>query len=402
MKKNTQLVIHLIIVWMCLTSTAPFIFYLWPFHPYKLLTFACLAVMSLLMIRRKNVYLSKKLVIVFLIQIIYFLVISVIFSVYKNINICVQLIACLIIIAYIESYIGFNVFARSYIYIIIFMGIGGCITYFAHVLIGINPIFEVQYSEIGYGSKTYFLGLTSTNVYVNRNGIRFIRFSGFFDEPGAFALYAIFALLINKTIFNNKRYEIILIVTTLFAFSLAFYVFLFIYIILFYFRLVNIKYFIIPVLLLTIILIQLNRYSSDNQIINNINNFTLKRFTATDEKSILSGGSRSTKQKNDRLIFLDNPYWGIPDKSKVNGSNVFSTLAGHGILGSMFYYLLLLYFVYLILKKSITFKDASIYLKVFFLIIINFYHRPGFMDSFIVISVYVIISKLEQISFRNM
>ena len=31
----------LLLVWITLTSTFPFMFYTWPYHPYKILTFVC-------------------------------------------------------------------------------------------------------------------------------------------------------------------------------------------------------------------------------------------------------------------------------------------------------------------------------------------------------------------------
>ena len=55
------------------------------------------------------------------------------------------------------------------------------------------------------------------------------RVNGFFDEPGAFAFWGMFALLFNKLMFDNKKLEIIIMVSLLFTFSAAYFVLLPIY-----------------------------------------------------------------------------------------------------------------------------------------------------------------------------
>lgn len=81
---------HLALIWVTLTSTFPFIFYTWPFHPYKLLTSACLILMILLLLVCKSkVSISKNIVYVFTLQIIYYLIISLAyftFDIYKPCN----------------------------------------------------------------------------------------------------------------------------------------------------------------------------------------------------------------------------------------------------------------------------------------------------------------------------
>ena len=384
--------IYLILLWITLTSTFPFIFYTWPGHPYKKLTFFCLLLVCFLFQRsKKQIILPLNLMFIFIIQIIFFTLYSIISDEYSYYNLSIQIIVCFILILFIRNYIGFEYFAKSYILLIIIMGCGGVITFCLHLFIGINPIFQVQYSSTG---TTYFLGLTSTNVYYNLDNLRVIRFSGFFDEPGAFSLYSLFATLINKIYFDNRKYEKMLIITTLFTFSIAYFSIILLYFILFYFKRQYIKYFLFATLIIFAFSLYLNNYSGDNKSLLYLNKFTFERFKM-DADGNISGNNRKDASIADKKIFFDNLFWGVGDSTQIAGNNVFSVVARFGIIGSLFYYAIIIYFIILILKAPNT--DKQIYIKVLFLILMNLFHRPEFSAAFIIISLYTITNKLEQL-----
>lgn len=388
-KKNKSL----LLVWITLTSTFPFIVYTWPYHPYKILTFVCLCVMSFLIIRRKKIELSKNLVIVIAVQITFFFTIALLFSEYRLLNNIVQLFSCIIVLIYINGFIGFENFAKSYIKVMVYMGIGGVLALFIHVLIGINPLLIVKYSATG---TTYFLGLTTTNDYYNLEGLRFIRFAGFFDEPGAFALFAFFALLINKLYFNNRKHEFLLIFTTVFTFSMAFYIIVFVYFILFYLKKTYIKRWLFILSFLFILFSFFSNYTGNDDFLLAIKTNTFERFEG-DGSGDFKGNNRAAAMKGDKVTFLENPCWGVVDVKKVQGSNIYSVLASFGIFGSIFYYFLLIYgiaLIFLITDKA----GFWIALKIMILIVLNFFHRPEFASSFIFIVVYIIVYKFEQMT----
>lgn len=381
---------HLALIWVTLTSTFPFIFYTWPFHPYKLLTSACLILMILLLLVCKSkVSISKNIVYVFILQIIYYLIISLAYFTFDIYNLVIQIISCLVICIYIKQYISFPLFAKSYILFIIYMGIGGVITFFIHVFIGLNPLFEIQYSASGI---SYFLGLTTTNVYYNLDSLRIIRFSGFFDEPGAFALYSIFALILNKIYYKNRSYEILLIFTTVFTFSMAYYVIIFMYFVLFYAKMKYIKYYMMVVFAIAVFGFYLNNYSGDNRTIEYLERFTFERFETSDD-GLLKGDNRVDAQRIDKDIFVNNILCGVVDSTNLGGNNIYTVLARFGIVGSIFYYLLIFYFLRLILK--LPHKQRVIYLKLLFILLLNLFHRPEFSSAFIIISIYTMIYKIE-------
>lgn len=366
----------LLLVWITLTSTAPFIFYSWPGHPYKLLTIAGIGIMTVqILLRNKKRVFDFKIFSIIILQIAYYLFATFYHNDYSNINLCIQLISFFIIITYINAFIGFKSFVRSYIDVTLAMAIGGTLIFFLHAFIGVKPLFLVDYSASG---TSYFLWLTTTNVYYDVSGIRFIRYSGFFDEPGAFGLYSIFAIVLNKIYFQNAKKELWLILLTMFTFSLAFYFSMVLYFLFFYVNKSNLKY----ILFLFMGILTMYFYLSSNvedETTGMIYDATFKRFEMDD--SGLAENNRSALSDNDKKIFLEYPLLGSgTTKEKISGSNLFSILASYGIFGTLFYYAFLLYFILQITLMS--YKYFLFYLKILLLLLLNFYSRPEISSVF--------------------
>lgn len=367
---------ELILLWITLTSTAPFIFYSWPGHPYKKLTFICLCLMVIQIISsfNKRVY-GIPLIVLILIQIFYYLLATLYHKDITLLNLCIQLISLFIIIIYIRSFISFELYVKSYIYIILAMGIGGMISFFLHFTIGISPLFTVDYSASG---TSYFLGLTTTNVYYNVAGIRMIRYSGFFDEPGTFGMYSIFAILLNKVFFNNKKIEIYLIIVSLFTFSVAFIITIFVYFLFFYINRNNIKYLFIFAILIASTYFLLNN-NIDNPTIKQLYTISFARFIEN-EDGVMAGNNRIDRMDEDKAVFQNSPILGVGSaENEVRGANIYSILAQHGIIGSIFYYIFIIYLLFLIINLK---QSRLFYLKIFFIILLSFYHRPELSSVF--------------------
>ena len=384
-------IFFLLIVWLTLTSTAPFIFYTWPGHPYKLLTITLLLVMVAFLLKSKiRISIDQNIIAIIFVVIIYYLTVTMIYYNYSNFNLCIQFIALFIIILFINTFIGFEKFVKSYINIILIMAIGGVLAFFIHFFIGISPIFEVKYSATGI---SYFLGLTTSNDYYNLEGLRVMRYAGFFDEPGTFGLFSLFAIILNKIYFDNRKIEKWLIFLTLFTFSLAFIIIIFVYIFLVYFKISYIKYAILPVLLIVAFYFALANYKGNNQSIIIIKTMTLDRFKM-DDKGTLSGNNRYAASLHDKNVFLENPFLGVQVDDMVRGNNQYSVFAKHGIFGSLFYYAFLNYFLILTMKLK---KDKKIFfLKMFLVIILNFFHRPEFSAVLTLLIIYSMINYLNQ------
>lgn len=366
----------LLLVWITLTSTAPFILYSWPGHPYKLLTLAGIGIMTLqILLKKKEKIFDFKILSIIILQIAYYLFATFYHNDFANINLCIQLISFFIIITYINAFIGFKTFVRSYINVMLAMAIGGTLIFFLHAFIGVKPLFFVDYSATG---TSYFLWLTTTNVYYDVSGIRFIRYSGFFDEPGAFGLYSFFAIVLNKIYFKNVKKELWLILLTAFTLSLAFYISMVLYFLFFYVNKSNLKYIVLSFIGIVSLYFYLNSNKED-ETTGMIYDSTFKRFEMND--SGLAENNRSALSDNDKKVFLKYPLLGAGGtKEKISGSNLFSILATYGIFGALFYYALLLYFIFQIILMS--YKYFLFYLKILLLILVNFYSRPEISSVF--------------------
>lgn len=366
----------LILLWITLTSTAPFIFYSWPGHPYKILTFTGLFFMTVkvMMKNQKQIFDFKILSIIFF-QIIYYVFASLYHNDFSNLNLCVQLVSLFIIVTYINGFIGFEKFVKSYIYIILAMGIGGTLIFFVHLFVGVKPLFEVQYSESG---TSYFLWLTTSNFYFNVSNIRVLRYSGFFDEPGTFALFSFFAIILNKIYFKNKKMELGLIILTVFTLSVAFYISIIVYFLFFYITRSNFINIIIIATMLSVASFYIISNKEDESI-SKVYDFTFKRFEMDD--SGLAGNNRTPLIEHDKSVFYNYPILGSgKTKEEIYGSNLFSVFAQYGVFGSLFYYAFLIYFSYQIMLMNK--KDIFFYLKILLLILLNFYSRPEMSSVF--------------------
>lgn len=389
--KRINRIIPVIIVWLTLTSTAPFIFYVWPGHPYKLLTFGGLLLMIIFFVykNKKQLLLDRNILIILIVQVCYYLIVTSIYQNYSNFNLCIQFVALFIIISFIHSFIGFEGFVKSYIYIILIMGIGGVLAFLVHLLIGLPPIFEVKYAAKGI---TYFLGLTTTNDYYNYENLRIVRYAGFFDEPGAFGLYSLFAIILNKIYFDNRKIEKYLIIVTSFTFSLAFFVIILAYLFLFYFKLSYLKYSIIPLILITAFYFGMSDYAGKNESLIKLKSITVDRIKLNKKGNIV-GDNRQEFSLHDKKLFLKHPILGIQIEGQVKGSNLYSIFAKYGLLGSFFYYAFLVYFFVQILKLRGEMQLK--FFKLFFIIIANFFHRPEFSAVFTLLVIYSMITYVD-------
>lgn len=368
--------VHLIIIWLLLTSTAPFIFFRWPGHPYKILTLMLLIlIISLLFLRRKIILFDSILIIIIAIQSVFYFFISLYHNDFSNFNLIVQLISLLFVILFINTFVNFNFFANSFINIILIMGVLGTIAFFLHALIGLNPLFTVQYGN----DISFFLGITSTNVFINSAGIRILRYSGFFDEPGTYALFSLFAILINRLYFQNKRRENILILVSFFTFSIAFYISIFFYFILFNFKFKYLKY---VLFILIIISFLFYEYRDKSDLVSKVYELTFDRLLSTKEG--ISNTNRADLYEKDFTIFVNNPFFGIGSNNKeIGGSNFFAIFARYGLLGAFFYYIHIVYLFYVILKS----KNLN-YLKFFLILLITLFYRPELSSLITLLCIY--------------
>lgn len=226
-------------------------------------------------------------------------------------------------------------YINSYCKFLTIQGVLGIIAFF--LLLGgiIRPLISIETAN-GLGSINFF-GITCSNaVYDN-----FMRVGGFFDEPGAFAFWGMFALIFNKLTIDNKRLEIVLIVSLIFTFSAAYLLLLPIYFLCFHTA--RIKSFILPLLVLTPLLFILNKTLSSNS---DFLYYTVERFSGEQIRS-----KRFEQSDNAQFLFKKSPVFGVGGRNfeSMGGNtisdNPYEILAKDGIVGFIITYLPLLYII---------------------------------------------------------
>ena len=133
----------------------------------------------------------------------------------------ITMLLALVLIAYIEGSIGLEAFFKRYNKWILIMAILGTLAFFLISFYGIQPIAIMQDRAGGLEARSlynYVLTFTKSDESI----IGLIRYSGFFDEPGAMAYWGIYALVMNQLFIKDKRLEVILIICLVFTLSLGY------------------------------------------------------------------------------------------------------------------------------------------------------------------------------------
>ena len=238
-----------------------------------------------------------------------------------------------------------------------FMGFVG----FILIIIGfLHPILEYSFDPSDPFSGTdLFYGITTSNSIA---GI-IPRIAGFFDEPGAFAQWGIYSLVLNKLLKGSRKVEVLLIMGLIVTFSLAYFLQLILFYIVFYFS--NIRKIIIFGLLLTTIgIIAYNNIPEDSDLYF----LTLRRLETNDGKLETNRDNLAEVTKKE---FLKSPIMGNGYSYIIKATdgdvfdNPYETLATSGIVGTFAFYLPLLIVILKYRKQGVL--GASLVLAVGYL-----------------------------------
>ena len=224
-------------------------------------------------------------------------------------------------------------FSNVYNYTIAIQGIMGVVAFFLILINILKPIYSIPFND--NGGLLEFYGLTCSKVHLDN----FIRVNGFFDEPGAFAFWGMFALLFNKLVFDNRKMEVIIIISLLFTFSAAYFVLLPLYFLCFYGN--KIKSLLVIIVVLAPLVFFVANFLSDNDA---FLKYTTERFEG--------GGIQSTRYDQADLtkkFFESSPIIGVGALNLQDSlgtdvnDNPYEILAKDGILGFLITYLPLIY-----------------------------------------------------------
>ncbi len=248
---------------------------------------------------------------------------------------------------------SFYSFLNIYCKFLTFQGILGVIA-FVFVFIGIiQPLMSIETRD-GFGYINFY-GLTCSNEVLGN----IMRVGGFFDEPGAFAFWGVFALLFNKLTFNNQKLEIVLVISLFFTFSAAYFVLLPIYFICFYSS--KVKTMVLTLLIVIPLLFVITKTLSNNS---EFLYLTVERFSGDHIRS-----KRFDQSDNAEMIFRQAPIFG-QGAQRFEGmggntitDNPYEILAKDGIVGYVITYIPLLYILIRYWKeKEVKYSSGILFL----------------------------------------
>lgn len=244
-----------------------------------------------------------------------------------------------------------NIFEKFWCFNNRFILVQAILSTICFILVGIGLLKPLaQYIVIGeYKTiNIYFWGGCFSKTYIGN----MIRPSGYFDEPGALAAWAVYGLMFNYAFIKDKylnKYLPWFVIPTL---SVAYFIQMGVFLIL---RHVKKVYKLIPILFL--LLVSITYINSTKGTDFDIYSKTIARFEYDAETGI-AGNSRQIAMENSEKIFWENPWFGIGGKNFANmelklSDNPYEIFAKDGIVGFIITYLPLFMILFINRRKEI-------------------------------------------------
>ena len=378
--------IGMFLIYLFLLLSPPFVFELFPSMPgWKIFNLITFPPMLAFAISKKYKLTDWYLRGLMQYWIVCWLIFAIIHQDMIYISRCLITVIALLTVLVING-ISLRQFCKIFIYIMTISSFLGAIFFFIELFLHVSPIFEYENAD---GKTGYFFGITCTNAF---NPLYYtIRYSGFFDEPGAMGLWGGVALLMNKLLFENKRIELVLIISLIFTFSLGYFASLFFYALFFLFD-KKLKIWILPLLLLlsvSIVFIIQNEH---------LYNITFGRMTYDSTTGTIEGNNRHDAQINAKKYFLENPIVGIGAQRALDldehglsiNDNIYSPFARDGILGVLIIYLPYISCLLMCRKNKVALKCMLIFA-------LSFFHRGVSFTTFHLVMYVVFLEIIRQI-----
>lgn len=244
-----------------------------------------------------------------------------------------QILASLTVFLVLANARRIYLFAEFWVNLHLVIGAFGLFVFIGGILFNLQPL--GTFLERPY----YDFGLTYTNVFYQIGNVKLIRIAGFYDEPGTFAFYMTFSLLIARIYGLAKWKELSLIIFGLTSLSMAFIVVTLFWLLLAVNR-AHYKYLIIVILGLSLALGR-----ADSGVRDYAYHVTIDRFNvARSGDRLLKGDSRTPIMKENYKAFVEAPVIGhglhYEDyvRNKYGASfivNPIAPFATHGVLGAL-------------------------------------------------------------------
>ena len=369
----------ILIVWAAFTSEYPFsLIQAYSWHPHLYLLGVLNIIMIIWLLAKKEIKLIN--IRVLLIIFIQVLACILLFTIHKDqfyLRIILRMIPIIITVLYIKNVVGLDYFSITTIKIFYFLSILAILSFFLCFVGLLEPVNIYTNPD---GRPAYNLIITLTNKIFYVGNILIIRVASFFDEPGTFAFYIIFFLLIGSIYNYDKKYINMLLMAGLFTFSMAFYIIIFFYFVLRkgYFK--SRQY--ILVILVSIFLFGYIFVNKDNSpALAKLYSLTLDRFRVENKSDrIVVGDNRSQQFFMALSIFSEHPFLGYGTSNAISdyppmNTNIIAPMAFNGFIGflALFSHVGLLFYY---LKKYDSTNKLKRLRKYILLLLLLYAQRP--------------------------
>ena len=231
----------------------------------------------------------------------------------------------------------------------IFLQVCFSLIIFVLVAIGLmKPLIIAHVSNEISDKIVYFWGLSFSKTYIGN----LIRPSGFLDEPGALAAWAIYSLMFNYAFINDKLIKKYLPWFTTVTLSVAYFIQIGAFLVLSNVKKIHKLVFVAIIVFVGITLINLTKGSSFD-----VYEKTIARFEYSDE-TIIEGNNRAYATEAAKQYFLSSPVIGVGGRTmgavdeKV-ADNPYEILAKDGIIGFIVSYLPLILILFYNRRKEV-------------------------------------------------
>ena len=404
---NKKKTFSLIIIWSIMFMAFPFSISQALSLPAKIIIGIGSFIIIFMMFMKKNeIQINSSIIFIFIFQVFTAIIYLFLHNDNAYINLLFQILIPLIIYIYISSYLEINKVSESMIKLMALMGILSFICFLMCLLFNLPYFSTFQNPD---GRVAYNFIISFTNTLLDFGFTKFIRPAGFFDEPGTLAFYLIVAILLNDLTNNNKLIRIILIVSGIFTFSIAFYLIIFFYTIFYIKREKMFQLILFSFLTILISVIFYSNIEKEQQEI--IYGSSLGRLESLIDSNsspdYYQADNRSDLIINAKEAIYDSPLigQGISYSSKKDnkfygsfiGANFLGIFGVHGLIGGLIFTLHVLYYLFICFRKkywlTVPQKSCLIYLVLIL-------QRPDYIGG-ILTYVSVLLLILTSIKFHN-
>lgn len=382
--------INVILLWLLIVSVSPFVFEKMGLFPPKIFIYILIPIMAYRLLTQHIIVRDRFLVFILLVQALYFACFYFVHQSQGYLFTSMAFMVVLVAYLFMERFVDEKSMMRIIYLLMVMMAFGAMIAFFLAFTGKLQPTILFERAP---GDEVYNFWFTFTNSAYQFGNKYVIRPAGLFIEPGELGFFIIHALLLNKLSFKNQKVEACLLFLGLFTISLAYYVSFLVYYLLLFDK-VSTKKRLYSTMILTFAVAAFVVYIFSLKDAGNesmVYHYTIGRFSLRGDHVVTGFSGRLNIFTDYWELFLQAPFLGYGtevalQKAPWSNATILGPLIADGVIGSVVFFLHILYLFWLSLKKALS-HSGTLALKVSFILLLNYLQRPYVTSVF----VYVII-----------